>query len=891
MRNARLLFDSLNRCAVFCLLAAFFACAAPTLAQTQARKLASEKADRPEVVIQRGHVGEIASMAVSPDGAKFATAEIDGTIKFWNVRTGDLVRNVRVEGEGMGSRLVFSSDGRFVATLSGQYTGVVLDWQSGKLVRSINMGRQVSGVCFARDCPLMALGCPDQSIEIWNWQTGQKIRSITTHVGWVNVVSLSNDGSLLACAAGQEGAGNSLAEIWNTQTGGLVRSIHTNGDVYSTAFSPDGKTIALGLGKYSGGNVDAELWDLTRGERKQQLRGRGFEVTSLAFSKDGSTITTADAAGIVRVWDTVHGVLLKTMGKREFSVPTTVSADGRFAAVATHSGDATVYEALTGKPVLEIHGVSHVMNRVVSCNNGQTLITGGRRVGPGSSVGELLFWDMQTGICTASFQGGGNVHSWDTLAASPDGRYVAASDDKKAVVWDVPARRLLATFAPPETEKKRITAVAISPNGRLLAIGGIKPKQTPPRTGPPTRIISSSGPDEAGFLEIWRVSDHMKLRDCSEVNGPVDAIALCSNGTTLIEAGVQTGIAAWDVNTGSIIKRYWGAHGSLYSVSVSSDGHTVAAAGYSETFQVWPRNRANLPLEFRTSGYDTFAVAVAPDGTQVVAGGQQGDLYLWSVKSESRVRSLGGNGSYVKSLAHVQHGAAIVSLDDSQGLRIWDASTGKLKSTLLPLSTSGSLDSMVDWIAYTPDGYYAGSAMCESCIRWRVGDVIIDPDRYRAERNKADRIETALTGKVEAGRYDRLFKLAAAQRPVVFPEEPAPKTANEASKAPDPNTPDGKLYQGLTTVGWMGEERRTARALGLVKEGLAAGANINLQGRWGDSALMMMSYCGDLDTVKELVRRGADLNLSNFYGSTALFTPLRAREYQFSTICLPQAQH
>ncbi|MCW3052160.1 MAG: serine/threonine-protein phosphatase 6 regulatory ankyrin repeat subunit B-like, partial [Chthonomonadales bacterium] len=61
-------------------------------------------------------------------------------------------------------------------------------------------------------------------------------------------------------------------------------------------------------------------------------------------------------------------------------------------------------------------------------------------------------------------------------------------------------------------------------------------------------------------------------------------------------------------------------------------------------------------------------------------------------------------------------------------------------------------------------------------------------------------------------------------------------------------------------------------------EGLASGANINLQGGWGTSALMLLSYCGDLDAVKDLVRRGADVNLVDVYGSTALLHAIKGKK-------------
>ena len=55
-----------------------------------------------------------------------------------------------------------------------------------------------------------------------------------------------------------------------------------------------------------------------------------------------------------------------------------------------------------------------------------------------------------------------------------------------------------------------------------------------------------------------------------------------------------------------------------------------------------------------------------------------------------------------------------------------------------------------------------------------------------------------------------------------------------------------------------------------VKELIASGADMNLQNKCGETALILATKEGYFNIVKELVEAGADVNLKDDYGMTAL---------------------
>jgi len=70
------------------------------------------------------------------------------------------------------------------------------------------------------------------------------------------------------------------------------------GDVSSMAFSDDGSRLATG-----GIDFSIHIWDASNGKHLQTLSGHSSKVVSLAFSSDGWRIASASEDGDVRVWD------------------------------------------------------------------------------------------------------------------------------------------------------------------------------------------------------------------------------------------------------------------------------------------------------------------------------------------------------------------------------------------------------------------------------------------------------------------------------------------------------------------------------------------------------------------------------------------------------------
>src|SRR5689334_18198424 len=74
-------------------------CMAVSVFLPLARAAHAENRPNPEVVSQNQHDGEIKSLAFSPDGRQVLSGSDDGTVKLWDVATGQVIRTFVAEGD------------------------------------------------------------------------------------------------------------------------------------------------------------------------------------------------------------------------------------------------------------------------------------------------------------------------------------------------------------------------------------------------------------------------------------------------------------------------------------------------------------------------------------------------------------------------------------------------------------------------------------------------------------------------------------------------------------------------------------------------------------------------------------------------------------------------
>jgi WD40 repeat protein len=402
-------------------------------------------ADLKPVGMPLRHDGAIHAVALTPDGAELLTGAEDGTVRLWDVATGQPLGPRWWNGGPVRGAAFLGGPGR-VATLSTDGAVRVFDVRplAAALTREPPGNAGSTRIAFAPDRRHALTG--GKGLRVWDLTTRQTVARLTDDAS-AAVFSprpprLFAAGSVYEYPSGAKAGGP-------VPVRGYARA----------AFTPDGTVLAVGLGDggvtlYDG--ATASPLSLPPGDT-----GRGA-VFDLKVSPDGRRVTAGLSNGEVRTWEVATGVPagppLKLAGRQVWAVA--YSPDSRRLAAGNDQGSVWLWDAAGDRPVAQARPHSGGVTAAAFSPDGSALMTA-------SADRTVRFWNPATG------EPGGPVlaHAAPVTAAAftPDGAAVVTrSKDGKAWLWDRETGRVVAGFFHPD---EAVYAADVSPDGATVLTG------------------------------------------------------------------------------------------------------------------------------------------------------------------------------------------------------------------------------------------------------------------------------------------------------------------------------------------------------------------------------------------------------------------------------------
>ncbi|MBN1562931.1 MAG: protein kinase [Anaerolineae bacterium] len=659
-------------------------------------------------------------------------------------------------------------------------------WQPGALHRLTGHTDLLWSVAYSPDGSMIASTSSDQTIRIWDAETGQPIQVLNEdkngHTNGIVAVNFSPDNTQVVT-----GSWDTNVVVWNLADGTIAyttadTTVSPQQGVYGVAFTPDGEDIII-----TSEDSKVYRWHLAT-NAVTVLGTHDAKVYGLSVRDNMAMTGSFDATA--RLWDLTTGTFsqLDNDGKGIFSVA--LSPDHTLALTGTTESVAQLWDVNEGTVLLEIAdlpGSGWVRSVNFSPDGSQFLIT---------IEDHLLIYDTKTREQLYDFQG----HDGQIRAAAfnLDGTRVAtASADKTVIIWDVQSvdqpRAAIREFTPLASP---VDSIALSAD-RQFAFSGSRDgliTQWEIATGTatqqwainadefPTEIFSlaSSPVDNTlasgaadGSLILWNTADMTEIRRFAGFNVPVRSIAFSPDGTQIIAAGgnlilggdrqEDNTIRLWDVATGNEIRQFTGHIAPVHSVAFSPDGTQILSGAEDGSVSLWKVEDGTEIRRFTRHSGPAYDVTFSPDGSTLLTGGHDTRVIWWDKATGTIKAELTDHQSPVRSVAFSPDGTLALSgsgeprstVTQDYSIHLWDLQLNTVESIR---QFKGHAGPVYD-IEFVASGQALSAAYDGQLILWQVqtldeliGWVYDNYDVYCYEgegfaNDKADCISTEATTK------------------------------------------------------------------------------------------------------------------------------------------------
>ncbi len=255
------------------------------------------------------------------------------------------------------------------------------------------------------------------------------------------------------------------------------------------------------------------------------------------------------------------------------------------------------------------------------------------------------------------------------------------------------ARNTIPEIAPSKQVHAAISALAWSPDGKLVALGA--------------------------FQEV-RLVDSITSQTVATLPGhaeQVRAVAWSPDGMLIAAAGGLPGqkgeIKLWNVATRTVTQTMAGHRDCIYAAVFSPDGKTLATASYDKLIKIWDTATGKEIRTLKDHIDAIYALVFSPDGTRLISAAADRSVKVWNAATGERLYTMSEPIDGLNALAIAPKGDLVAAGGIDKNIRIWQLgpTSTTLKSTLIAHE-----DSILQ-LSWSPDGKVLISSGADRTIK------------------------------------------------------------------------------------------------------------------------------------------------------------------------------
>ncbi|MGD0006685.1 MAG: WD40 repeat domain-containing protein [Anaerolineaceae bacterium] len=341
-----------------------------------------------------------------------------------------------------------------------------------------------------------------------------------------------------------------------------------------------------------------------------------------------------------------------------------------------------------------------------------------------SEVRDSPEWDVLTNEAALALQNTPKVQlseaiqipsgSINALALSPDGRLAALGGAETLVqIFNLATRKVSLNITSPSAQ---IRAMVFHPGNQFIAIAagdnnihvfelpsGKKIKSLEGHTGhiraldmsPDGRLLFSASFD--GTIRLWRFPQGAELNRLPVNNTEWFSVCLGLGAETLLTAGVSQKIQVWKLPEGVLLRELEGHNGTVTLLAVANSSNYAASYSRDQDIFVWNYASGKILHKITVGNEVITALSIHPDEQFIISGNYKGEISFWNISTGSRISQLVAHDKPIIGLAVTPDGRLLLSCSSDGCLCLWNLSTFTL--IRLPIGTGkGGKEKLIDEI-------------------------------------------------------------------------------------------------------------------------------------------------------------------------------------------------
>lgn len=638
--------------------------------------------ENPALVMRLYTYSDISTLALTPDATRIVAGDRKGTLRIWNTKNGECLKTVPLTSPYYHTDgLAISSDASIAVTAPDSSDKVLRVWNllTGKQMPfSPLTGHEngINSVSITPDGSLLVSGSSDNTVRIWNINTGECFGKLETEKN-VPVVQISPDSQFVTALTSEE------IIIWNTETGKMVSRMSLGSSFNNFALSLDGKKAILSEGSR------LAIWSPDHGCAEVIFElPKTLYVTTLAITPDGSIAACGSSDHIVRIFDIHKRTEIRTYrGHSQKISSVALRADGKSAVSASSDGTICVWDttqASTPPIPVELQGKFRSLAivralKVALCQKDDGKIRFYMfEKGQDITLTDNMNWAIGPGgrFCFSRFEKG--IKGWDmtsgrqydflwdeipenadadkypiltivNLKVSAAGNRAISPGKDRIWIWDLINGKCIDSFSVPG----ELCAMSISTDGKLAAAAG-----------------SGNTRDSDFDIRIWDL-DSLKLMHTLHQGGTVRALEFNPDCRSIIVGSDDGIINIWHTKTGYLLKTIGEKRSFLIKntsfdikgIRILQHGIKALILGSGSMTVVDLRSGISGPaLDANVNSNNVLVTEITEDGLYAITGVGGQTLKIWDINTNQCV-VVNAENTEILHLGSVNNQVAIINVD------------------------------------------------------------------------------------------------------------------------------------------------------------------------------------------------------------------------------------